>query len=121
MLTKDNFVLYAMKAYDNPSCKTLIEFENDVSKFQFLARLCSREMGEIETNLLLNYVMALLNSFKTVECITMMFFKIREEDHYKIKTILVFLERMPTNISDISINVDGIEICQNMMITLNKI
>lgn len=121
MLSKDNFLLYAMGAYDNQSCKTLIEFEEDITKFAVLARLCTREMQEIETNLLLNYVMTLLNTFKTHQCISMMFFKLRHEDMFKLKTVLVFLERMPDQISDVNINASEIEVCPKMTAILNQI
>ena len=120
MLSKDNFLMYAMKAYDNPSCKTLIEFESDLSKFNHLVKLASRDMGNIETNLLLNYVMTLLNIFKTEDCIKMMFFKVKFEDWYKLKTVLVFLERMPESIAELGVSSE-VKICDSMMIILNKI
>ena len=38
-LTEDNFVLYAMKFYDNPSCKGLTEFKDDLKRFSYLKKL----------------------------------------------------------------------------------
>ena len=35
-LNDDNFVLYAMKNYDNPSCKGVEEFKDDLKKFSYL-------------------------------------------------------------------------------------
>lgn len=113
--------MVAMKAYDNPSCKTLIEFEEDLAKFSHLVRLCARDMGEIETHLLLNYVQTLLNIFNTSTCIKMMFFKIKSEHWFKLKTILIFLERMPDSIPELGIKNSDITLCQNMINTLRKI
>ena len=121
MLNKDNFIMTAMRTYDNPSCKTLIEFEEDLAKFSHLVRLCSRDMGNIETHLLLNYVQTLLNIFNTTDCIKIMFFRIKPADWPKLKTILIFLERMPENIPDVGIKNSDIELCQNMIEILRNI
>lgn len=121
MINKNNFVMIAMKAYDNPSCKTLVEFEEDLSKFSNLVRLCSKDMNEAETNTLLNAVMTLLNIFEASECIRMMFFKAKREDWYKLKTVLVFLNRMPNEIPDLELKDSEIPLCQSMITTLRKI
>lgn len=121
MLNRDNFVMTAMKAYDKPSCKTLIEFEEDLAKFSNLMRLCSRDMGPIETHLVLNAVVTLLNVFEPTECIRMMFFKVKQNDWYKLKTILVYLDRMPETIPEFNIKNSEIELCQPMIDTLRKI
>lgn len=121
MLNKDNFVMVAMKAYDNPHCKTLIEFEEDLAKFSNLVRLMSKEQGSIETHLILNAVMTLLNIFEPSDCIKMMFFKVKKSDWSKLKTVLVYLDRMPENIPDLNIKSKDILTCQTMTNVLSKI
>lgn len=113
--------MIAMKAYDNPSCKTIVEFEEDVAKFSNLVRLASKEMNPIEIHLLLNNVIFLLNVFSQHECITMMFFKVKPKDWPKLKTILVYLNRMPSEIPELGIKDEGIELCHEMMDVLKKI
>jgi hypothetical protein len=120
MITKDTFTLIAMKAYDNPSCKTLVEFEEDISKFSNLVRLCAKEQGAIETYLVLNSVLTLLNIFEPSECIKLMFFKVREEDWYKLKTILVYLGRMPKDIGELGVHDSEIKLCDMMMSILKE-
>ena len=89
-----------MKSYDNPSVKTIEEFEEDVSKFVQLTRICSKEdMDFNRSNILLNHVITLLNIFEPELCIQMMFFKVKKENWNKLKTVLVFLNRMPNNIN----------------------
>lgn len=113
--------MYAMKAYDKPSCKTLIEFENDVARFTNLVRLAAKNMGQIEIHILLNNILILLNIFKQEECIEMMFFKVKKNDWFKIKTILVYLNRMPNYIQCVGVNSSEIETCEEMLEILSKI
>lgn len=120
-ITRDSFAMVAMKAYDNPSCKTLIEFEEDLAKFSNLVRLCSRGTSPIETHLMLNAVVTLLNIFEPTECIRMMFFKVKKNDWDKLKTILVYLNRMPDSIHGIVEDTTEIKLCQDMIDTFRAI
>ena len=38
-LNDDNFVMYAIKHYDNKNCTGLTEFYDDLNKFKYLKRL----------------------------------------------------------------------------------
>lgn len=120
-LNRDNFVMVAMKAYDNPSCKTLIEFEEDLAKFSNLVRLCSRGTSPIESHLMLNEVVTLLNIFEPNECVRMMFFKVKKNDWNKLKTILVYLNRMPDSIDGMVADTTEINLCQEMIDTFRRI
>lgn len=97
MVNKDNFLIFAMKAYHNPICKTLIEFEEDLGKFSNLSRICSKDMDETETLVLLNAVVTLFNLFDHSACIEMMRFKVKKADREKLDTILLYLNRITTN------------------------
>lgn len=121
MITKDNFTLCAMKAYINISCKCIIEFEEDLAKFSNLVRLCAKNPGPIETHLCLNAVMILLNTFENRLCIQMMFFKVKKDDWYKLKTILIYLNRMPDEIYELKIINSEIPLCQEMLPVLRAI
>ena len=121
MLSKDTFVLHAMRAYDNPTCKTIIEFEEDVSKFNSLSRLCKKDFDVVVTALILNQVMTLLNVFENSVCIKLMFFKVKEEHWNKLKTALTFLNKMPDEIIELNIKNKDLAICEDMMSTLNRI
>ena len=41
-LTDDNFIIFAMKHYDNPSCKGLDEFKDDLKRFSYVKRLLKK-------------------------------------------------------------------------------
>lgn len=116
-ITRDSFAMVAMKAYDNPSCKTLIEFEEDLAKFSNLVRLCSRGTTPIESHIMLNAVVTLLNVFEPNECVRMMFFKVKKNDWPKLKTVLVYLNRMPEKVHGIIEDTTEITLCQEMIDT----
>ena len=119
-LSKDNFILFAMKGYIKPSCKTIIEFEEDLTKFSHLNRLCSKDMNSLETHILLNAIVTLFNLFEHHSCIALMFFKIKQEDWHKLKTVLVYMDRMPSIIPELNIKDEDIGLCQAMIDILRK-
>ena len=38
-ITKDNWLLYAQQAYDNPTLEKEVEFYDDIKRFKYLKRL----------------------------------------------------------------------------------
>ena len=114
-ISKDNFVMMAMKSYDNPASRTLIEFEDDLAKFSNLVRLCSKETDPIIAHLTLNLVVILLNIFEPKTCIEMMFFKVKKEDRPKLKAVLLYPNRVTGNYHE------EIESCQTTTNILVKI
>lgn len=114
MINKDNFLLFGMRAYHNQLCKTVSEFEEDLGKFSNLSRLCSKEMDENNTKILLNSVVILFNLFEHSACISMMMYKVKSEDILKLQTVLVFLNRIPAE------QIEG-TLCQDMINILRSI
>ena len=41
-MTEDNFLLCAMKSYDNPSCGGMEEFKEDLNRVKYVKRLLNR-------------------------------------------------------------------------------
>ena len=76
-LTKDNWVIFAIKHYDNPSSVTYDDFEEDLNKFKYLKRLFKRYelTGELKTHLILNHIILLYNVFDHAAT-ALFFFKI---------------------------------------------
>jgi len=95
-LTEDNFVLYAMKHYDNPHCKGLIEFQEDLKRFSYLKRLFKKYKpgSQFKERLILNHIVVLNNLFGSAT-VTMLFFKIEEPSWPQLKSFLLFLNLMP--------------------------
>ena len=104
-LSDDNFLIYAMKAYDKPNC-IMSEFEEDLSRIKYVKRLIKRykTTGELKDRLILNHIIILSNVFGVESSVRMLFFKLDREDYDVLKTFLLFLNFMPRHINGINNN-----------------
>lgn len=101
-LCDDNFMIYAMKAYDKPNC-IMSEFEEDLKRIKYVKRLIKRYKitGDLKERLILNHIIVLSNVFGVEPTVKMLFYKITKEDHDILKTFLIFLNFMPKMIKGI--------------------
>ena len=112
-LTEDNFTLYAIKHYDNPACKGIAEFNDDLKRFRYLKRLFNKYIAgkDLKERLILNHLVVIYNLFGAEAATKMLFFKVEREFWPQLKTFLVFLNFMPIGpISAQGIVVEGYEI-----------
>jgi len=95
-LTSENFLLFAIKNYENPQAVTKEDFEKDLNHFKYIKRLLKRyrNTGELKAHLLLNHFIILYNIFGEGTT-AMLFYKIEEEMWTIMKTFVVFLDRLP--------------------------
>jgi hypothetical protein len=98
-LNEDNFIMYAIKNYDNPTCKGLSEFNDDIKKFVYLKRLFRkyRARKDLKERLILNHLIVLYNLFGAEATTNMLFYKIEKRYWPQLKTFLIFLNIMPEN------------------------
>ena len=110
-LNEENFIMYAMKYYDNPYCKGMAEFLDDIKRFKYVKRLLGKYHSgkELKERLILNHIIILGNLFGVEATTKMLFFKLEEKFWPQIKTFLVFLNYMPIKI----IVTTGVEIVDN--------
>lgn len=96
-LTEDNFPIFALKHYDNPSCKGISEFEDDLKRFRYLKRLFRKyKTGKgLKERLIINHIVVLNNLFGSEALTKMLFFKIEKQYWSQLKTFLVFLNYIP--------------------------
>lgn len=96
-LNEENFLLYAIKNYDNPECKSMVEFEEDLNRFVYLKRLFRKyhKTGELKERLILNHLITFYNVFGVQVATKILFYKIEPELHYILKTFLVYLNYIP--------------------------
>ena len=99
-LTNENFLMYAIKHYDNPSCSGLKEFDDDLKRLRYIKRLLGRykATGNIKERLIINHLVVLYNVFGIDAATNMLFFKIQERFWPQLKPFLVFLNYMPERI-----------------------
>ena len=121
-LSEENFVMYAMKHYDNPQCQTVQEFEEDLKRFLYLKKLFARykKNGDLKERLILNHIIVLYNLFG--EALTnMLFFKVEEEHWSALITFLIYLNRVDEKIEYNDIIVSNISVDQHVASVLRKI
>ena len=97
-LNDDNFDIYAAKHYDRPHIITS-EFEDDLRRIKYVKRLLRKykQSGDFKERLILNHVIILSNVFGVEPTVNMLFFKVDQEDYKSLKTILLFLNYLPTH------------------------
>jgi hypothetical protein len=125
-LTEDNFIMYAVKNYDNPGCKGMDEFYDDLKRFKYIKRLLRKHRvgKDLKERLILNHIIVLGNLFGVEATTKMLFFKLEKKFWPQVKTFLVFLNYMPlkvivspgVEILDIDIPID-----ETVLETLKKI
>tara|TARA_Y100000996_G_scaffold383948_1_gene340322 strand:- start:1512 stop:1895 length:384 start_codon:yes stop_codon:yes gene_type:complete len=95
-LNEDNFLLFAIKNYENPQAVTKEDFEKDLNYFKYIKRLLKRyrNTGELKSQLILNHFIVLYNIFGEATT-PMLFFKIERELWSVMKTFIVFLNKLP--------------------------
>ena len=95
-LTEDNFLLFAIKNYENPQAVTKEDFDKDLNHFKYIKRLLKRykNTGQLKTHLLLNHFIILYNIFGEATT-PMMFFKIEQDLWASMKTFVMFLGKLP--------------------------
>ena len=95
-LTEDNFLLFAIKNYENPQAVTKEDFDKDLNHFKYIKRLLKRykNTGQLKTHLLLNHFIILYNIFGEATT-PMLFFKIEEDLWPSMKTFVMFLGKLP--------------------------
>jgi hypothetical protein len=99
-LTEETFIMYAMKYYDNPYCKGMAEFLDDIKRFKYVKRLLGKYHSgkDLKERLILNHIIVLNNLFGVEAATTMLFYKIDKKFWPQLKTFLVFLNYMPEKI-----------------------
>jgi len=104
-INDDNFILYASKIYDNPSCESEDEFYEDLNRVKYIKRLFFRydNTGELKLRLILNHIIILTNVFGKEGTTRILFHKSEEKYHGYVKSFLLHLEALPESIPDLDI------------------
>jgi hypothetical protein len=118
-LNEDNFLIFAIKNYENPQAVTKDDFQKDLNHFKYIKRLLKKykKTGDLKTHLLINHFIVLYNIFGEATT-PMLFFKLEKEMWSQVKTFILFLNRLPqfpkTYIHDIPIDVNCLEQLQKI-------
>ena len=95
-----------MTHYENPECKDIEEFSEDVNRVKYLKRLFSRyeQEGDFKSRLIVNHLIVFNNVFGTLPATRILFYKMEERYYSMLKTCLMFLNILPPNIPDVEIS-----------------
>ena len=107
-LNEKNYLMFAIKHYDNPQSVTVDDFMEDMKKFKYLKRLLKRYLktGVLRVNLILNHLIILFNVFGE-GTIPLLMYKLGDEYYSIIKTFLLYLNRIdPQNTTGIFANIN---------------
>ena len=110
-LNEDNYMMFAIKHYENPQAVAQEDFYEALKKFKYIKRLLKRyqKSGELKSHLLLNHFICLYNVFDDAAT-PLLFYKIDQDLWSVLKTFLLFLGRIPeypkTSIHDVPVDVE---------------
>jgi len=95
-LNEGNYLLFAIKFYNNPHALTLDDFEDDLKRIKYIKRLLKRykNTGVLKTHLVLNHLTVLFNVFDDA-AVPLLFYNLEENLWPSIKSFLLFLNRIP--------------------------
>ena len=101
-LSDENYIMYAMKHYDNPECSNIQEFHEDMDRIKYLKRLLRKykTTGILRERLILNHIIIFYNIFGIEAATRLLFSRIEEELHPYLKTFVVYLNSLPETIPE---------------------
>ena len=119
-INSKNFLDYAISNYENPECRDMDEFSEDVNRIKYLKRLFSRyeQEGDLKSRLILNHLIIFNNVFGLVPSSRILFFRVEERYHSILKTCLLFLNKLPTYIPEVDL--DQIPVNHTILTELEK-
>ena len=95
-MNENNYLLFAIKFYDNPQAVTKEDFEDDLKRIKYVKRLLKkyRNTGVLKTHLILNHLIVLFNVFNDA-AVPLLFYNLEKDLWPATKSFLLFLNRIP--------------------------
>ena len=125
-ITDDNFLMFAMKEYNDIQCTDIEEFYDDLKKIKYIKRLFNiyKNTGQLKERLILNHLIVFYNVFPIQSGTRILFYKIEKSFWPMLKTFLIFLDRMPETIDSIrgeTIRTSDIQLDEGIVTRLRSI
>lgn len=118
-LNEENYIIFAIKHYENPQAITQEDFFEDMKRFKWIKRLLNKykNTGDLNTHLIINHFMSLYNVFGE-STTPLLFYKINKELWGILKTFVLYLGRLPeypkTTIHDIPVDIECLKILNSI-------
>ena len=103
-ITPANWIMFAMKNYDNPQADGEEEFYEDIKRFKYLKRLLKKyyDTGVLKERLILNHIIILSNVFGTEASSTLLLYKIDKDYWPTLKSFMKKLNMLyETDLQDV--------------------
>lgn len=117
-----NFIQRALKSYENPSCISLNEFQEDLQRFSYVKKILTQyaNTGEINERLLLNHIVICFNLFGA-EALLFLLYRVEEKQWGFLFPFLILLNRLPEQIPEYGINTSDVELDQQIINKLRNL
>lgn len=118
-LNEENYIIFAIKHYENPQAMTQEDFFEDMKRFKWIKRLLNKykNTGELNIHLIINHFMVLYNVFGEAAT-PLLFYKLNKELWSILKTFVIYLGRLPeypkTTIHDIPVDIECLKILKSI-------
>lgn len=118
-LNEENYIIFAIKHYENPQAMTQEDFFEDMKRFKWIKRLLNKykNTGELNIHLIINHFMVLYNVFGEAAT-PLLFYKLNKELWSILKTFVLYLGRLPeypkTSIHDIPVDIGCLKILKSI-------
>ena len=95
-LNEGNYLLFAIKFYNNPQAVTKEDFDEDLKRIRYIKKLLRKykKDGILKSHLLLNHLIVLFNVFNDAT-VPLLFYTLDKELWPSLKSFLLFLNRFP--------------------------
>ena len=125
-VTKENVKEFAASRYQNPGCKSHIEFEEDYLRIKHLKVILNKYLNnkKINIRILINHVVCIQNVFPGDSTAIILFASFDESTWNALATILIYLSLMPHTISEVEgkkITLSSISIDNNLLEKLREL
>lgn len=130
-LNNENVFRYALRHYDNPSCRTLEEFKEDLARVTHVKRLLLRRFRngffeEHHLNLCLNHIIVLQNVFGNRASVRILFLKTPEKVWKYLIPFLLKLSYCGKSLSRFEVgekivNIETLETCKELEERLRRL
>ncbi len=124
-----NWILYAARYYNNPSCYDVKEFLEDIKRLKYVKKACTRyestgELKEHTLRLVLNHIVILNNVFGPFVLSRLVFLRLSKQLYF-VKPFMVYLDIWPDEVRNIEkrnlLYTDKITMDKNIIEFLRKI
>ena len=118
-LNDSNYIIFAIKHYENPQAVTQEDFHEDMKRFKYIKRLLKKykNTGILKSHLLINHFIVIYNIFDEAAT-PLLFYKIDKDLWGVMKSFMMILGRIPeypkSIIHDIHPDIDCLEQLQKI-------